>query len=174
MFPNNELIDLEIPNDRPVIGVDIELMRSATGFKVDELRWVLGLSLAQWLEYTKRHPNKPISNPTVALLLRLYTAKPHLIPLPPSADPVRIMKKADISQRRLSLMLGKQATSAGKWIKEGAELSGNVRRLAKHLEDIAEDPDALAQWESMVEQEASLRGVPDIWKQQGWKPGKND
>jgi len=169
--PKNDDLLIVIPDDRPVIGMDLDMMRSTTGFKVDEICWIMGINARQWIQYTKHAPMDPIPNPTVALLLRLYARKPHLIPTPPSIDPKRLLEESGLSRGDLSLMLGKHSTIASKWCKQGVHLSGNVRRLATHmLEAIKEEGEAWQEdWREMVETEAKLREIDDIWEAKSWK-----
>tara|TARA_R110001583_G_scaffold18497_11_gene73508 strand:+ start:1298 stop:1822 length:525 start_codon:yes stop_codon:yes gene_type:complete len=170
----DSLLGFTLPEDRPVIGMDLELMRTAMGFKVDEAKWVFGLNQVQWRRYTVDELMVPISNPTVALLLRLFSRRPDLIPFPPAADPEKLMEMASLNRRRLSLMLGKDASAANKWLNQGVELSGNVRRLAKLLENaIVEDPAWADEWIGEVDREAQRRGIPDLWHAGGWKKQQN-
>lgn len=159
-----------IPNDRPVLGNDLEKLQYALGATVDEMRWLLGINAKYWNLYTKIAPRETVPKPALALLVRFYGEYPDAVPLRPRLNPQAVYEALGGTLKRLSLRLGTNETTGHRWIRKQTGFAPTTERLAHHMLEMSKDDKGIAAWEALVEKEAKARGIDDIWAAGSWSP----
>lgn len=168
-----------IPDNRPVLGKDLDTIKQEFGMLTADACWLFGLPITKWMNIVRKEPDKPISDPTLALLIRFLDQHPelNLIPKFPEASEMFEMVKGiqDVDQKRFSLMFGSESSAAYRWLREDApRMSPSVGRLMYYVRMalLAAAPskraDLLEQWRRTVLQEGRARGVEDVFKACTW------
>lgn len=171
-----------IPSNRPVIGRDLETLRLAFGLSTHDTIWLLNLSITRWTDIVRNAPDAPVSDPSLALLVRLLAQHPELLqallPAKPHASEVFDLMRsaAPIELKRFSPHLGAEASAGYRWMRPGAQPSAMVQRLMQCLRTVlhAQSNDMrsqeLSSWRNTVEQEARARGVAQVLQTGRWRP----
>lgn len=171
-----------IPSNRPVIGRDLETLRLAFGLSTHDTIWLLNLSITRWTDIVRTAPDAPVSDPSLALLVRLLVQHPELVqallPAKPHASEVFDLMRcaAPIELKRFSTHLGAEASAGYRWMRPGAQPSAMVQRLMQCLRTVlhAQSNDMrsqeLSSWRNTVEQEAQARGVAQVLLTGRWRP----
>lgn len=171
-----------IPSNRPVIGRDLETLRLAFGLSTHDTIWLLNLSITRWTGIVRNAPDAPVSDPSLALLVRLLAQHPELLqallPAKPHASEVFDLMRsaAPIELKRFSPHLGAEASAGYRWMRPGAQPSAMVQRLMQCLRTVlhAQSNDMrsqeLSSWRNTVEQEARARGVAQVLQTGRWRP----
>ncbi len=172
-----------IPSNRPVIGRDLDTLRLAFGLTTHDTIWLLNLSITRWTDIVRNAPDAPVSDPSLALLVRLLVQHPELVqallPAKPHASEVfDLMRSATpIELKRFSTHLGAEASAGYRWMRPGAQPSAMVQRLMQCLRTVLHGQNndmrsqELSSWRNTVEQEARARGVVQVLQTGRWRPG---
>lgn len=168
-----------IPDNRPVLGKDLDTIRQEFGMLTSDACWVFGLPITKWMNIVRKEPDRPINDPTLALLIRFLDQHPelNLIPKFPEASEMfdLITEIQEVDQKRFSLMFGSEASAAYRWLREDEpRMSPAVGRLMYYVRMalMAAAPvkrvDLLEKWRRTVLQEGRARGVDDVFKACTW------
>lgn len=167
-----------IPNNRPVLGRDLDAVRQEFGLLTNDIIWVLSMSITRWMQIVRQAPDEPVKDPTLALLVRFLAQHPELavVPKQPSAsDLFALMNEvADVEPKRFATYFGAETSAAYRWMKPDARPSSTALRLmhfmkiALLMQDTAGRTQMLEDWRKTVDQEAKARGVDDIFKSGRW------
>lgn len=171
-----------IPTHRPVIGEDLDALREQLGLSTMDGCWLYGMSMNKWTQAVKKEARQPVENISLALLARELSARPELCPVPkmPSAHDIHgIIEKYQpaIDKKRMAIMFGCEASSGYRWLTVGSKISPVLARLFLVFQTIfytslkKSDSQAismLADWDRMVAQEASERGVLNVFSTGRW------
>ena len=160
-----------ILDQRPIQGSDLERLRRKLKLSIDEARMLFGVSMNKWVELTQgAGAREPIKNATVALLVRYYDKYPEKCPIPraPDIDDLLELLEEGEPQKRLGPLLGKEGVSAHRWKSTNKAMSPSVKRLARHMMEEYEQGNR-DEWVAMVEEEARLRGIENVFSSGSWK-----
>lgn len=167
-----------IPNDRPVLGKDLDTVRQQFGILTSDACWLFGLSMTRWMHIVRRDAELPVTDPTLALLVRLLDQHPELSVIPkfPDADEMfeLVSKIQETNQRKFAVLFGSEASAAYRWLKAGGRQSPAVSRLMFFLKlGLMAKPsekrgEMLDEWQETVRQEAISRDVPDVFASGKW------
>ncbi len=136
------------------------------------------MSITRWGQIAINGYEKPISDPTLALLIRLLDQHPELPVLPkaPTATEMYSMinQIVPLDQKRFSILMGSEASSSYRWLKRGVRQPAALQRLFYFFSlcILAKGPGErialLDRWANTVEEEAKARGVEEIFKAGRW------
>lgn len=171
-----------IPSHRPVIGRDLETLRLAFGLTTHDTIWLLNLSITRWTQIVRKEADAPVSDPSLALLVRLLMQHPELVhtllPSKPHASEVfDLMQSASaVELKRFSTYVGAEASAGYRWMRPGAQPSTMVQRLLQCLHSVLSTQSCevrsqeLSGWRETVEQEAHARGLAPVLETGRWSP----
>lgn len=191
-----------IPDDRRVTGNDITELSESFGFTTLDTSYLLGLYLPMLGKMTSdkvsktdeqsgnmiRGRDKPITDPTRSLLLRLLSKHPEYCPIEPSASPhdlYHLMQQTpryeDYKLRWLGPMLGCEYGSGYRWF-SGSGVSPIIGRYLTIIMSMlnglseAERSELFDSIQALAETEASSRDVSTerLWDQGSWSLPKDD
>lgn len=167
-----------IPNNRPVLGRDLDAVRQEFGLLTNDIIWVLSMSITRWMQIVRQAPDEPIKDPSLALLVRFLAQHPELavVPKQPSAKELfTLMNEAsEVEPKRFATYFGAETSAAYRWMKPDARPSSTVLRLmhfmktALLMQDAAGRSQMLEDWRKTVDQEARARGMDDVFKSGRW------
>lgn len=170
-----------IPTNRPVMGKDLEAVSQQFRMLVSDACWLFGMSITKWTQIVRKAPDEPLSDPTLALLVRFLADHPDLSVLPqfPTAQEMfdEINKYQQVDQKRFSVMFGSESSATYRWLKPGARMSPAVGRLMYYMRMalLSEPHDkrqqTLERWRRTVILEGAARGVKDVFKTGSWNTG---
>jgi hypothetical protein len=168
-----------IPKNRPIIGHDLEDIRLAHGISTADACWLFGMSPTKWTHVARQGANNPVV-PALAILVRVLDENPslRLIPKMPDANEIMAMvgDVTHIDKRRLSVMMGNEASGGYRWITLGARQPPLIQRIFYCLRQllmmspVGSRADVVNDWFRMVEMEAMARGVSDVFRSGSWTP----
>lgn len=174
----SELGNAMIPTNRPVLGRDLDELKQLFGLSSPDTCYLLGISISKWSELIGKGADKPIEDPTLALLARILDLHPGLISLPQYPDVqdmFELFKKVNpsIDQKRFSILMGGEASSGHRWLKSRPRMTATMPRLMLYLQRMIESsPDGgwkeLKTWSEIVRLEGNARGVEDVFKAGRW------
>lgn len=169
-----------IPHDRPVIGKDLDAVRQQFGILASDACWLFGLSMTRWTHVVRRDAEKPVTDPSLALLVRFLDQHPELSVIPkfPQAEEMYelISKVQETNQRKFAVLFGSEASAAYRWLKAGGKQSPAVNRLMFFLKlGLMAKPqekrgEMLDEWQETVKMEAINRDVKDVFASGKWNP----
>jgi hypothetical protein len=170
-----------IPAFRPVLGKDLQTIAQLFGLKSADAIALFGLSITKWGALINAEPEKPISDLSLALLVRFLDNHPDLAigpKYPGVAEMFELINTiTPTDQKTFSVLFGSDATAAYRWLKKGSKKTPAVERLMFHLKNhLLSKPKkpaqirqaALAEWQQTVALEAKLRGSEDIFRTGKW------
>ena len=160
-----------IPDDRPVLGKDLDVVRQQLGLLASDACWLFGLSMTRWMHIVRRDADLPLNDPTMALLVRFLDANPELSILPKFPEPPEMLELLNKVQqvdgkKAFPVMLGSDASAGYRWLQSGGKQGPAVSRLmlclklalqAKAPENRAE---VIDNWRDVVKKE-ELRQAAD-------------
>lgn len=191
--PESGLLDL---NDRPVCGRDVLFLQQWFGLTQTETCYLLGLSVPKWNHYL-RHPDEPLNDPSVALLVWLLATGPETRFLPKFPEPAEVLplylataqqstkrlgslRKTRLGKTAFGLLLGREMTSVNRWLTENQTQrpSPQVYRLLFVLRNVllAHGLQGFDAWVNRVEREAEARGLKLSRRMTSWSrmlPGED-
>lgn len=169
-----------IPENRPVIGSDLVTIKRQFGLSTADTCFLFGMSITKWTQLTRKAADKPVSDVTLAILVRFLSNHPELsvVPKMPSVDEMfdLLNSVAPIDQKRFSILWGAEGSAGYRWRKlntrQGPALSRLMycMRMALLSRSTSDRVLLLDQWTKTVEAEGRARGVPDVFKSGQWSP----
>lgn len=167
-----------IPTNRPVMGKDLEAVAQQFRMLTSDACWIFGLSITRWTQIVRNSPDDPLTDPTLALLVRFLDDNPDLTLLPqfPTAPEMfeEINRIQQIDQKRFAVMFGNESSATYRWLKPGARMSPAVGRLMYYMRMalLSAPPDKrqkmLEQYRKTVTTEGKARGVSDVFTAGSW------
>ena len=128
-------LPLPLPlDDRPVCGRDLLFLQQWFHATLTETCYLLGLSLPKW-RHGLQHPDEPVNDPTVALLVWVLATYPETHFLPTFPQPAEVYplfkmmagqstktlgftRKTRLGKTAFGLLLGREITSSNRWLSE--------------------------------------------------------
>jgi hypothetical protein len=175
---------LLIPLDREVCGADLALMQLKLKLSVADACHLFGQPMARWARLTKqdRDGNLPLSNKTLALLVRALDMHPEMCPILPSIEPPAIFESMgkyvqDLDKKRFAVFFGCEASSGYRWLTKGSRVTPQLAKLqsifGRWLESAAKRgtkaaSEVIKSWEAMVLAEAIVSGVGGVFATGRW------
>ncbi|WP_019025480.1 MULTISPECIES: hypothetical protein [unclassified Thioalkalivibrio] len=158
-------------NKTPVLGFHLGAILTDLNLTVEEVRQALGVTMPIWGKAVNKQPREAVS-PPIAILFRYLKDNPERWPIeePPTVD--ELMEMTGLGVYEIGIALGKQMVSGRRWKNEQSAYSPAVARLAVHLRREAE-AGRFEEWVDMVNLEARVRGIDDIWKTRTWNKKKS-
>lgn len=153
-----------------ITGTDISQFMLRFNLSMDELSELLSIPKAKLPAILSSR--EPVKDVAVALLVRVYSEFPHLLPRFDVLEFFRSLEGSeDQKLRHLGVIFGRDSSASYRWINKGRPMSGqpmSLGRLIKRLPDGADDLKRLAI------KEAKSRGV-NPFKTGSWsKPASFD
>lgn len=183
----NFLFMPSIPHDRAVIGRDIEDLRMAYGLSVEDARSLFGMTITKWADIVRHNPDVPVRDVSLALLVRLLDMNRDLLTPPeyPHPEEMKALFESiygvELEQKKLSVLLGADGSSAYRWLKAGSSQNPSVRVLMLFLEKrllsctVEARKRVLQEWEQLVLNEGQVRTGKDVFKTGRWdRHGEHD
>ena len=168
-----------IPTDRPVLGKDLDAVRQEFGLMMADAIWLYGLSPNKWSQLVRMHPDEPIADPTLALLVRFLDQHPDLPIIPRWPSPRETFDRLNAAQKLtqgdFSLMMGFERSATTRWFKpRGARPSATLSRLMfcfkTQLLAMREEErgQLIDDGRATAKLEAKKRDVKDLFASGGW------
>lgn len=169
-----------LPINRPVIGRDIEDLRMAYGLSVEDARSLFRMTQVKWSEIVRQGAEQPVRDVPLALLVRLLDSHRDLFQPPDYPHPGEMktlfesISGSEMEQKRLSVLLGSDGSSAHRWLKAGSRQNPSVQILMLFIEKLllssppGSQRDLLEQWEKFVFDEGHARTGKDVLKTGRW------
>ena len=167
-----------IPTNRPVAGKDLDAVRQALGLLTADACWLFGLSITRWTQIVRQAPDEPLTDPSLALLVRLLGDHPELSIIPQFPTPAEMYDLVNSIQatdkKRFSVLTGSDASAIYRWLNTGSRQSPAVSRLLFYLKQAllqatpAKRAEVIEEWSKTVELEAGARGSQDIFRTFKW------
>jgi hypothetical protein len=175
-------------NLRPARGRDVLLLQQWFGLTQTETCYLLGLSVPKWNHYLE-HPDEPLNDPTVAILVWLLATAPETRFLPTFPEPAEVLplylataphsakrlgaiRKTKFGKTAFGLLLGREMTSVNRWLTESQERrpSPQVYRLLWVLRNLllTQGVAGFDAWVNRVEVEAHARGLKLSRRMTSW------
>ena len=168
-----------IPDDRPVLGKDLDAVRQQYGLLTADACWLFGISISRWTHLVRRDADLPLNDPTMALLVHFMDSHPELSILPKFPEPHEMLELLNKVQqvdgkKAFPVMLGSDASAGYRWFQSGGKQGPAVSRLmlclklalqAKAPENRAEVIDS---WREVVKKEAITRDSLDVFQTGKW------
>lgn len=169
-----------IPLNRPVAGKDLIAIKEQFGLSTADAAWLFGISITRWSQVVNKGYDEHVSDPTLALLVRLLDQHPELpvVPKAPTAEEMFSMVNQIVptDQKRFSIAMGSEASASYRWLKRGGRQPAALQRLFYFLSlcilsrTEGERIRLMDGWTKTVEAEAKARGVTDVFKAGRWTP----
>lgn len=166
-----------IPTNRPVLGRDLEDVKLNFGLSTADTCWLLGMSMTKWTQL-KNKPDVPVTDTTLALLIRLLDQHPELPVMPAMPDASEMYELLNTSQkmdlRRFAILMGSESSAGYRWLNGPSRRPPAMQRLMFYMRMVlmgARSDDRqriVAEWIKTVSEEAQARGVQDIFKAGRW------
>lgn len=166
-----------IPDDRPVLGSDLLAFRGRHGFTVDDMLWLLGMMVPDWLETTGSARPRMVKDQARSMLMRLVDECPELNPISRRPNPkwlferIREIHGPSITLKRFSLAFGRTSGAAYRWLRFGARPDPAAARLmAIWVAAEASGKGSIFPYlEHLAETEARARGICDLHRGGSWR-----
>lgn len=168
-----------IPLNRAVIGRDLKEIKQTFGLSTSEACYLFGLSITKWTLIVNKNPDVPLTDPSLALLVRFLAEYPHLsvIPKPPSAVEMyeKICSVTPLNSKEFSVFLGSEGSAYNRWKKNISRQGPSVQRLLYYFRlvllgrPVTEQATLLNNWRSIVKSEGFARSGSDVFKTGQWK-----
>lgn len=165
-----------IPTDRLILGKDLEALPIRLNCTTHHCCMLIGVSPTTWAAW-KRDPAAPVPNLPTVLAVRLLDAFPFLAePAHSPEDLLALLRRTyrrRVSRIEVSLLLGRGWASFFRWTSRSApaevvqNLIGLLSRLLEHY-----PREVFDYYRSLVEAEARLRGIDNLWQSRDWRVGK--
>lgn len=170
-----------IPNDRPVLGADLDDLRYLLGLTTLGACHLLGLDPPKY-SLLRNRAQEPLDRPSRALMIRHLEQHPEdsPIPRPPTFRDVlgvlNVLEPGKWSIGRAAILFGAKPGSGFRWNKNESATSPAIDNLFQVFINATRQRGvvALREWVSNVETEARALGVTDMadfWRD-GWPEPK--
>lgn len=127
---------------RPILGQDLDELREELGLSTMDACWLFGMSMTKWSKVINKEGRMPVSNSSLALLVRALRAHPEASPVPKMVgandvfDLVKDVRRQigndrsiAIDKKRLAIMFGCEASSGYRWVTKNSKISPVLARL---------------------------------------------
>lgn len=168
-----------IPSGRPVIGRDLEEIKQQFGLTTADACFLFGISITKWTQL-KTAANEPLTDPSLALLVRFLAEHPELSVIPKMPNAIEMFdlfnEILEVDQKRFSIMMGAEASAGYRWRKSNSRQGAALQRLMYYMKLAlmsrtgGDKVQLLDSWCKTVENEGLARGVPDIFRAGQWLP----
>lgn len=172
--PMNLAYTSTLPTDRPLKGKDIAQWRQTMNISSADICWLLSLPSTKWGLMTKHDQDVPVHH-EIELLIRVWDANPHLIPLPEKVSVKNLVDSLGVTPSDIGLLLGREEISGTRWVRndEGDVHSGQTQtplsqRLTLAVYQLSEN-NLRNHYYQLVRTVGMLRGIPDVMKIRTWK-----
>lgn len=172
--PLNLAYTSTLPSDRPLKGKDIAQWRQTMNISSADICWLLSLPSTKWGLMTKHDQDEPVHH-EIELLIRVWDANPHLIPLPEKVSVKNLVESLGVTPSDIGLLLGREEISGTRWVRndEGDVHSGQTQtplsqRLTLAVYQLSEN-NQRNHYYHLVRTVGLLRGIPDVMKNRTWK-----
>lgn len=163
-----------LPSDRPLMGKDVAQWRQTMNLSSADICWLLALPSSKWGVMIKQNQDQPIHH-EMELLIRIWDANKHLIPLPEKVSVSRLKESLGLSSADIGLLLGREEVSGTRWVKneEGDAHVGQAQtplsqRLTLAVYQLSES-NQRNHYFQVLKMVGMLRGIPDVLKSRTWK-----
>lgn len=155
---------------RPITGQDVLKLSARLGAKKTEISAIYGWNNSQYYDTVNASPDTPLK-PKVALLTRLLTDRPELMPFPALPTPREVFEEIkqvmpEMTEKKFSAMLGLSASHVGALMDEGSSvrpITGNFLLAIKRAMDAQKTANGKRQeiqyFIELAEKEAMSRGI---------------
>jgi hypothetical protein len=158
-----------VPQNRPVIGKDMDEVRLALGLIVAEACSLFGLSMTRWMQHVRQGGELPIKDASLATLVRFYDAYPEMCPIQKAPAPTEMHEmltaiRGSLTNAEFSAAFGAEGTAAYRWLKQNATPSPYAARLMTGLKRLLlsvpewKRGETLDQWMAIISAEGVARG----------------
>jgi hypothetical protein len=163
---------MPIPDDRPVLNDDIENVRGMYNLRNNEIKELFGISDAK-ITTMKKRPQDPVDDPTVAIILRIFTKRPELFVerLVPSYDLKGIIHWLGGVDRHVGVYLGRNFFSGYRYMQKGQKGTVSINIVKGLLVRFLKE-DKLTDYIDVLQTEARARGIADIFEHGKWQLDK--
>lgn len=137
-----------IPLDRPVIGDDVNQLRTKLGISAVEMTYLVGMTMPKYSKMVSADKHEPVASPAIDLIIRVLDEDPSLSLLPKFVTPTALydrlghIRKIDL--KRLSIMTGREASNGYRLISRKSRpapmLSRVMSLLAARLNQAQQTP----------------------------------
>lgn len=175
-----------IPENRPVLGKDLDVICQQYGMNTTDALFVFGLSMTRWMHIVRRDAELPVLDNSLAVLVRFMDKFPDIRILPtfPKVEDLfeSIKSDAGILPRTFSLLMGAEETASYRWLSGRSRQSPSVLRLMWHVNqaltvrmdgeegspDIEERQEIIKTLQALAELEAGARGAKNLIEEGRW------
>lgn len=171
---------MSIPENRAVLGRDLKEIKQLFGLSTQESCYLFGLSITKWTTIVNQQPDTPLSDPSLALLVRFLAIHPELsiIPKSPTATEMfdLIHKVIPMNAKEFSVFFGSEGSAYNRWKKNISRQGPSIQRLLYYFKlaimgrPMSEQVTLLNSWKNTVKSEGAARGVIDVFKTGQWRP----
>lgn len=159
-------------NSKPITGAALEEFRIGAGLTVGDMCHILGVSRPRWNQLIRE--KGPVKDPTVGMVIRLYSMYPQLCPIQPPVSMKTAFEQIaaewrrasrsneELTTRTFALLSGREPTASYRWFGESGlseATSTPVRRLIEGLLNVPKAADVI---QKLVQQESQSRGVDPV------------
>lgn len=160
-----------LPDDRRVLGRDLDRVRQRAGVNVQRFCELLGISPTTWYSW-RRNPDEPLPNRTAELHLRLLDALPEVAR--PSDHPADLQPLLELHSGRqptfteIAIYFGVQRRTGYSW-SQGGPVSGQARALTASLMRLllGRQAGAWDTYQGLIDLQARLEHV-DVRQTKSW------
>lgn len=169
-----------IPSNRAVRGRDLKTVQEMHNLSVQDVCYLLSISMNKWSTLVNKGANEPISSVPLAMLVRALVENPtiDILPMFPEAQELfdLINEVYPIDWKSFGVMLGAEASAGSRWKKPNARPVPGVRRLMLVLKlmlkacDSKRDKAAkINDWVQSIQNEGRARGSENVMDSGRWK-----
>lgn len=163
-----ELFPIDIPEDRPVINDDIEMMRSFYGLRNNEIKEIFGISDTK-ITKMKKDPEGVMDDAAVALTVRFYAKYPELLEkeLKGEYSLKSIVDWLGGIERHVGVLIGRNHFSGYRYIKKKQKGSTSVKTIKSILTHFLKE-ERMTEYYEVIDTESKARGIKDIYEHGKW------
>ncbi|MFV7771933.1 hypothetical protein [Shewanella marisflavi] len=164
-----------LPQNRPLIGADLQIWRRNNELSSDEMKFLLSLASSKWGELCNKNANEVIPA-EYEILIRAYDRFPDLMPLPPKVSAKEALSDLEVDPKQLSLLAGRESSSGHRWInyEHGLNIDAqaptpSTQRIFLLMSAFSRNHNMNNVYINMVEEISQWRGLGKIRQSGTWK-----